>query len=307
MLIVATGCAATSRSDAPYVLVLGTAQDGGLPQIGCDLACCTSARRDPSLARLTSSLLLVHPRTGQRWLFDAGPDLPEQVELASGMPPNRALGTGRPPLFEGIFLTHAHIGHVAGLLQLGREAYGAAAQPVYAGERMASFLGDNAPWSLAVDDGHLALRDLRPGHPVTLAEDLRVTPWRVPHRDEFSETFAFLIEGPNAALLYLPDIDKWERWERPLEDALDQADIALIDGSFYADGEIPGRTMADISHPFISETIARLASRRRPLRARVLFTHLNHTNPATRPDSAAAAAVRRAGLGIAFEGQRFGL
>ncbi|MHC4846163.1 MAG: MBL fold metallo-hydrolase, partial [Planctomycetota bacterium] len=239
--------------------------------------------------------------------FDAGPNLPEMVEASRGRPPNRAAGAGRPELFEGIFLTHAHLGHVAGLLHLGREAYGARAQPVYAGARMSQFLESNAPWKLAVDDGHLALERLKPDRAVVLADDLRVTPWLVPHRDEFSETFAFLIEGPERALLYLPDIDKWDRWERPLEGVLAEVDVALIDGTFHADGEIPGRAMADIPHPFITETIARLAAAPGAPRARVLFTHLNHTNPAADPDGAAAAAVRRAGHDVAADGQLIGL
>jgi len=307
MLALVAGCAPDTPvaewPATPYVLVLGTAQDAGLPQIGCELSCCGDAREDPSLRRLNSALLLVDPRSGKRWLFDAGPDLPELVERSRGHPPNRELRPGRPPLFEGIFITHAHLGHVAGLLSLGREAYGAREQPVYVGARMSQFLSLNAPFSLAVDDGHLSLERIKPDRTVELADDLRVTPWRVPHRDEFSETFGFLIEGPNRSLLYLPDIDKWEQWERPLEDALDAVDVALIDGSFFADGEIPGRAMADIQHPFISETIARLAAAPQPPRARVLFTHLNHTNPAARPDSEAADAVRRAGHGIATDGQ----
>jgi pyrroloquinoline quinone biosynthesis protein B len=295
--------ATTDTPSDPYVLVVGTAQDGGLPQIGCNLSCCEVARADPSRRRLNSALLLVDPRSGKRWLFDAGPDLPEIVETTRGIPPNRTTGAGRPPLFDGIFVTHAHLGHVAGLLSLGREAYGARSQPVYVGARMSAFLSSNAPWSLAVDDGHLALERIKDERTVVLAEDLRVTPWRVPHRDEFSETFGFVIEGPSRSLLYLPDIDKWERWGRPLEEALAAVDVALIDGSFFADGEIPGRSMADIQHPFISETIARLAAAPRQPRAQVLFTHLNHTNPAADPDGAAAAAVRRAGHDVAADGQ----
>ncbi|HRV82283.1 MAG TPA: pyrroloquinoline quinone biosynthesis protein PqqB, partial [Planctomycetota bacterium] len=94
--------------EGPYVLVLGTAQDGGLPQLGCRRTCCETARKDPHKKRLVTSLLLVDPRSGQRWLFDASPDLPEQVERARDHGGPGPDAPGRPALFDGIFLTHAH-------------------------------------------------------------------------------------------------------------------------------------------------------------------------------------------------------
>ncbi|MCA9320309.1 MAG: pyrroloquinoline quinone biosynthesis protein PqqB [Planctomycetes bacterium] len=296
-----------SRTDRPYAVVLGTAQDGGLPQIGCRASLCLEARRNPERRRLVTSLLLVDPRTSKRWLFDASPDLSDQVARADTLAPLDPAVSGRPPLFDGIFLTHAHVGHYAGLLQLGREAYGAAQQVVHATPRMSAFLRGHGPWSLLVDEGHIRIETLEPGLELSLAADLRVRAIPVPHRDEFSDTVAFLIEGPTGSLLYLPDIDKWDRWDRPLEAVLSEVDVALIDGTFYAEGEIPGRSMKDIPHPFIEETIARLASASSSVRAKVVFTHLNHSNPASDPETKAAARVRAAGMSIAREMQRFDL
>src|SRR5262245_12459926 len=137
-------CASSPRASAPpagpYVLVLGTAQDAGLPQIGCSEPACAAARRDPTLRRFASSILLCDPRTGSRWLFDAGPDVREQVELARGEPSTRVESGERPALFDGVFLTHAHFGHCAGLLEFGLEAYAAREMPVYASARMGVFL-----------------------------------------------------------------------------------------------------------------------------------------------------------------------
>ena len=82
------------------MLVLGTAQDGGLPQVACDAPCCRAARADPTRRRLVTSLLLVDPRSGKRWLFDATPDLAEQVERAR--PHSHPTAAGRPALFDGI-------------------------------------------------------------------------------------------------------------------------------------------------------------------------------------------------------------
>src|SRR5688572_2676991 len=173
----------------PYVLVLGTAQDGGLPQVGCRGDNCAPARRDPARVRRVSSLLLCDPRDGRRWLFDCTPDLAEQLARAEGHPPTRIASGPRPALFDGLFLTHAHMGHYGGLLELGREAYSAREVPTWVTPRFAGFLRANGPWSQLVAERHLVLRELALegfalGTPVALAPDLAVVPFRVPHRDE---------------------------------------------------------------------------------------------------------------------------
>lgn len=297
------GAEVEAPAASPYVLVLGTAQDAGLPQIGCQRNCCASARQDPSRQRRVTSLLLADPASGQRWLFDASPDLPEQVERCAGHPKSRAVEGPRPPLFEGIFLTHAHMGHYSGLLHLGPEAYGARRVPTFATARMGEFLRSNGPWSLLVENGGLELHTLEPGQQVVLTDHLRVTAVAVPHRDEFSDTVAFHIEGPERSLLYLPDIDKWERWDTSIESWITAVDYALLDGTFFAAGEVPGRSMAEIPHPFIEESLQRFAPLTATQRHKILFTHLNHTNPSANPASSAAATIRAAGMAVAFDGQ----
>lgn len=305
----------TAPSDRPYVLVLGTAQDGGLPQIGCAEERCVAARLDPARRRRVTSLLLCDPGSGQRWLFDCTPDLAEQVERARGHPATRRAEGPRPPLFEGVFLTHAHLGHYAGLLQLGREAYGARGLTTWATPRFAAFLRENGPWSLLVSEQRVVLHELVEGERVQLTPELAVVPFHVPHRDEFSDTLGFELHGPRRTLVYLPDIDKWAAWDAfgttpapgRIEGLLARCDLALLDGSFFADGEIPGRSLADIPHPFVSESLARFAPLPASERAKVFFTHLNHTNPATDADGPAARAVRAAGMHVLSEGAIFGL
>jgi len=288
-------------------MVLGTAQDGGLPQIGCGEELCQDARADSGKRRLATSLLLADPRSGKRWLFDAGPDLREQVERARGHPASRRSVGERPALFDGVFLTHAHIGHYAGLLQFGREVYGARDLPAWCTPRMGEFLSSNGTWSLLVDSHAIALSEMPLDREVELAPDLFVSALRVPHRDEFSDTLAFVIRGPRASLCYLPDIDKWERWDVRLEELLARVDFALIDGTFFAAGEVTGRAMSEIPHPFIVETLERLSAAPASLRAKVIFTHLNHTNPATLPGSDADKRIRDAGMRVAVEGELLGL
>ena len=301
------GPPAESVSDAPYVLVLGTAQDGGLPQIGCQGPHCRRARRSEAFARRVTSLLLCDPTTGERWLFDASPDLPRQVEAMHGHPSTRALAGPRPPLVDGVFLTHAHMGHYLGLAHFGPEAYGARDLPVWGTPRMQAYLRGNGPWSLLVEAGTIVLRGLAPGERVVLNERLAVRALAVPHREEFTDTVAFVLEGPRRSLLYLPDIDKWERWDVPIEEVLADVDVALLDASFFDAGEIPGRDLADIPHPFVVESLARFAPLPASERAKVRFTHLNHSNPVCDPDSEEAARVRDAGMFVASDGERHAL
>ena len=266
------------RAQGPRVraVVLGIAQDGGVPHIGCTQQRCVEARRDPARRARVAALGLIDDATGQRFLIDATPDLASQLESLNGGSRPRSPVERRRPV-DGILLTHAHIGHYAGLMYLGREALGAQGVPVYVTPRTARFLRENGPWSQLVTLGQIEIREIEPDREFTLTPGLRATARRVPHRDEYSDTVGYVVRGPRRSLLYLPDIDKWERWERSCEDEVAGVDLAFLDGTFYAADELPGRSPAEIPHPLIGETLARL--RARPaLRERVWFIHLNHTN-----------------------------
>lgn len=151
--------------------------------------------------------------------------------------------------------------------------------------------------------GNLAPRPLQDGVETALTPSLSVTPLIVPHRDEFSETVGFVFRGPRRRALFLPDIDKWERWERTIESVLEEVDLAFLDGTFYDERELPGRAMAEIPHPFVVESLERLGSLPAALRERVRFIHLNHTNPLLDPDSLASRQLHAAGFRVAAEGE----
>jgi len=265
-LLVSACAHITQPPHGPYVVVLGIAQDGGYPQAGCTRDDCLAAWRDPSQRRLVASLGIVDPISGERWIIDATPNFPEQLNRLNAIAPSKTL--------PSILLTHAHIGHYAGLIHLGREVLGARAVPVYAMPRMRAFLEKNGPWDQLVKLSNIGLRDLET---VTrLNERISVEPLIVPHRDEYSETVGFIVRGPSRAILWLPDIDKWEKWSTPLESVVARVDVAYLDGTFHDATELPGRDLKEIPHPLMIETLARLDA---AARKKVRFIHLNQSNP----------------------------
>ncbi len=282
----------------PSVLVLGIAQDGGVPQAGSF----GDARwDDETRTRKVVSLGIIDPHSGKRWMIDATPDFRAQsLELF------RASGGAPTPVVDGIFLTHAHMGHYTGLMFLGHESIGAKGVPVYAMPRMSEFLQSNGPWSQLVKYRNIELRPLAPDVPVQLTDDVAVTPILVPHRQEFSEVVGFRIDGPTRKVLWLPDIDSWEAWDAQgtrLENVLSTVDVAYVDGTFFANGELPGRDMTGFPHPFITHTIQRLAALPPATRDKIRFIHLNHSNPALEADSDARRAIEYAGMHVADEGE----
>ncbi|MFT4605862.1 MAG: pyrroloquinoline quinone biosynthesis protein B [Rhodothermales bacterium] len=276
----------------PFVIVLGVGQDGGVPQTG-DWD--HPGWDDPAMRKLVSALGVVDPRSGASLLFDATPDITRQLRKLS-----LAGATGMPD----IFLTHAHMGHYTGLMRLGHESLGASDVPVHAMPRMADYLATNGPWSQLVGFQNIDLRPLASDSTMEVGV-FRVTPLEVPHRQEFSEVVGYRVEGPNRSLLFIPDIDSWEEWDamgRRIEDEIAQVDVAYLDATFFANGEIPGRDMSGFPHPFITHTMVRLASLPPGERAKVRFIHLNHTNPALWPGPERDQIVD-AGFRVALEGE----
>jgi pyrroloquinoline quinone biosynthesis protein B len=255
----------TQNRTAPEwrLVVLGVAQDGGIPHIGCTSGVCAGVRAGRRKAEKVASLGLIERASGQAYVFDATPDFPGQLHRLTG---------GRQP--DGIFLTHAHIGHYTGLMYLGREAMAARTVPVHGTERMISFLRTNAPWSLLVEQGHIALQSMPIDTRVTLAAGLQVTAFTVPHRDELSDTVGYHIQGPRAAAIFVPDTDRWETWPRSIRDLAATADLLFLDGTFASPSELPGRDISQIPHPMMSVTRQLL----RGTRAKLWFIHLNHSN-----------------------------
>lgn len=297
-----TGPAETGPArDAPYIYVLGIAQDAGYPQTDCYLPHCMRAWQDPALRRLTSSIAVIDSRRSAKFLFDATPDIRQQLYDLQVEAPDATHD------LAGIFLTHGHIGHYTGLMQFGREAAGAQGIRVFTMPRMHGFLSNNGPWSQLVGLGNIELVPIAAGQVVRLSDDLSVIPLPVPHRGEFTETVGYRINGPHKSALFIPDIDKWRLGDKDIRHLIEEVDYALLDATFFADGELPGRYMSTIPHPFVQESMELFADLTAEDKAKVIFIHFNHSNPLLIDGSDAQKTVRSRGFRYATEGMRLPL
>lgn len=285
-----------------YVVLLGTVQDAGSPQTACTQPCCADLFQHPDRRRKVVSLGLVDPVNGKRYLFEAGPDFREQLHDLNQLATDKTL-----PWPDGIFITHAHIGHYTGLLHLGKEAMHANGCKVFALPRMLTFLQNNAPWSQLCTTNNIALQSMKADSVLLLEGGLSVTALQVPHRDEFSETAAFLIQGPNRSLLFIPDIDKWEKWEKNIVNLIHAVDYALIDGTFYSAGELKNRNIAEIPHPLVEESMRLFKHLEPEQKNKIHFIHFNHSNPLLDSLSKEYSHVNKQGYHCARYHQKFGL
>ncbi len=299
--------------EGPFLEILGVAQDAGVPQAACASAACEAARRDPRLRRYATSLALV-TANGDTHLFEATPDLRPQLDRVIELGRLRGRPDRGRKLVDGIFLTHAHMGHYTGLLHLGFEAAHSQDVPLLASDKMVAFLHANQPWRQLVDLGNVVPRAVLFDSEARLADGLRVKPLAVPHRDELSDTVAWRIEGPNRTVLFMPDCDPWSRWpEREtngtfeLAPMLEGVDVLLADATFYSGDELPGRDLSKIGHPLVRDSLELFGDDVRAGKLRVVFIHFNHSNPLLDPDSAESRAVRDAGFEVAHRGMQLPL
>ena len=287
-----------SQNSSSTLVILGIAQDGGSPQIGCDKSCC-KILWEKKIFESVTSVGLIDNVENRFFLIDASPDITKQYQMLKSLSLNGSLG--------GIVLTHAHIGHYSGLLFFGKESLGARKINVYSMPKMSFFLKNNGPWSQLIQEKNIIINQLKNNSIQTLSKYISIKPILVPHRDEFSETVGYLIKGDLKSALFLPDIDKWEKWDKKIEDFIKNVDYAFIDGTFYNGKEIPQRNMNEIPHPFVIETLERLKNLKKKHKKKVYFIHLNHTNPLLKPNSEITKEIIKRGYNIARTGMKFDL
>ena len=286
---------AFNQVNSTYSLkVLGVVQDGGLPHLGSNKLCCENIEQK----RYVTSIMLINNENKESYLFDASPDINEQLNF---------MGDGIKKNLKGIFLTHAHIGHYTGLMYFGREALNSKSINVYAMPRMKKFLEQNGPWSQLISLQNISITEINNNSKLSIDPNVIIQPIEVPHRAEFSETVGYKIYGPNKKVLFIPDIDKWYLWEKSIIDEIKQVDYALIDATFYDSKEINYRDVSEIPHPFVVESMELFDAVKLEEKNKIFFIHLNHTNPLLDKSSDQYKFVKDKGYNIAQEGMKLEL
>ena len=270
--------------------------------MGCQSECCAELFYNPDPEKKVSCVGIIDQAEKINVLLDASPDFSEQYKILRDQ---SNWESAESP--DYIFLTHAHIGHYTGLMYLGREAFNADAVPVYCMPRMIDFLSNNGPWNQLLRLKNIELRTLSASKAVHVSANLTITPIEVPHRDEYSETVGFLIEGPNKKALFIPDIDKWEKWSEDILIWIEQVDYAFLDGTFYSGDELGNRDMKEVPHPSIVESMETFKSLSNEDKDKVYFIHLNHTNRALNPESEEGKSILENGFHLASFGEIFDL
>ena len=254
----------------PKATILGIAQDGGVPQPGCNCATCAYYAEEKQQLSPTS---IAVTDGDELHLFDVTRDLARQLLFI----PRES------QRITDVWLTHGHLGHIDGLGLFGKEAMGLVGIRLHVSETMLKLIQNTPRWNSMLEQGVFLPIPFDSDVTVKISSNLSIKPISVPHRDEFSDTHAFLIKGPDRTLLHLPDHDRWKTtlvhvgmrsirdWFRQL-----QADVVLLDGTFWSDEEISRQS--NVPHPPISETISLLGPRRSE-DIDIRFIHFNHTNP----------------------------
>jgi len=281
-----------------FITVLGNVQDAGYPHIGCEKNCCNK-NFNSSAVNFVTSLGVTDLVDNKSFLFEATPDISKQLKFLNN---NYSSST----IVDGVFITHAHIGHYTGLMYFGREALGAHKVPVYVMPRMKQFLESNSPWNQLIDLDNVQLREIFKNKKITISKNLIIVPFTVPHRDEFSETVGYKIIGPNKSALFIPDINKWSLWDKDIVAEVKDVDYAFLDATFFKDGEV-NRPMDEIPHPFIVETINLFKNESIQVKNKIHFIHFNHTNISLQYKNPVIDSIRKLGYNFARFGDQLSL
>lgn len=284
------------------LIILGTVQDAGSPHIACKKDCCANLFENPDPNRKVVSLGVIDHQNQQSFLFEATPDITDQVKLLK-----RNASWEAQELPDGIFLTHAHIGHYSGLIYLGKEGTNATGVPTYVMPKMKTYLEENGPWSQLVTQSNIDLHPIENGTMLSMNSNLKVIPLQVPHRDEFSETVGYKIIGPKKSALFIPDIDKWEKWKTNIINVIKTVDYAFLDATFYDGDELNTRDISHIPHPFVIESMELFNNLSFSEKKKIHFIHFNHTNALLDLNSDTSKTVLKKGFNIAQFKQHFEL
>lgn len=278
-------------------MILGIAQDGGIPHAGCGKLCCQKSWDSLQKRKLVTCLAIIDPISKQRWIIDATPDLKFQINSLHSISESNNI-------LDGIFLTHGHVGHYTGLLQLEKAVLNTFNVPVFAMPKLKRFIISNEPWSSLIKFRNIKIVKLLNQSKIVLNERISIIPFLVPHRAEYSETVGFQILGPRKKIIFIPDIDLWSVMTVHIENLISENDVLFLDGTFFNEKELPNRDMSKVPHPLISQSIKRFKVLSKRQKSKIKFIHFNHTNRVLNDKSKEYKQLLSSGLGLAREGMK---
>jgi pyrroloquinoline quinone biosynthesis protein B len=301
------------------IIVLGSAAGGGFPQWNCNCRNCAGVRSGTvrAKARTQSSIFVRGDAHADGALFNASPDILEQIRANPALQPARAV---RDTAIAGVVLTDGQIDHATGLFMLRERGAplplwctDAVEQDLTQGHPVLRVLGHFcgvARHRIAPDGSSFAVADV-PGlsfRPFAL--DSKAAPYS-PHRDA-------PVPGDNIGLLMTDVATGRSAFYAPglgavtpaLLDVMAGADAVLVDGTFWTDTEmidlgLSKKTARDIGHlpqSGVGGMVEQLD--RLPARTRRLLIHINNTNPILDEDSAERALLARHRIEVCEDGMQ---
>lgn len=296
-----------------HLVVLGAAAGGGFPQWNSNAPACNRARDGDPLAPARTQASLAVSGNGQDWyLFNASPDLRQQIGQTRELHPQTGL---RSTPIRGVVLTGGDVDAIAGLLTLReREAFA-----VIATRRVLGILDANPVFEVLARDV-VERRCIALGEPVALAGGLTIELFAVPGKVplyleegsgmqavvEDETTVAALISDGKRQVFYIPGCAMMPEW---LKTRLDGADAVFFDGTLWDDDEmvragIGSKTGQRMGHMSISGSEGAIASLAGVAIGQRVFIHINNSNPVLLADSSERAQAENAGWTVAFDGMR---
>jgi len=304
------------------ITVLGSAAGGGFPQWNCNCPNCAGLRAGSLRAKArTQSSIFVRPDDGvDGVLFNASPDILEQIRSRPALQPARAI---RDSAIAGVVLMDGQIDHATGLFMLRERS---TPLPIWCTDPVEEDLSQGNPvlrvlgHYCGVNRQRVALDGAAFEVPGAAGLAFRAMPLASkaapysPHReqsvdgDNIGMTITDTRSG--ASLFYAPGLGAITP---PVFDAMSRADAVLVDGTFWTDDEmlrlgISKKHAREIGHLPQSgaggmiEWMGKL-----PARTRKLLIHINNTNPILDEDSAERAALRAAGIEVSEDGMEIRL
>ncbi|MBS0433544.1 MAG: pyrroloquinoline quinone biosynthesis protein PqqB [Proteobacteria bacterium] len=290
------------------ITIVGSSAGGGFPQWNCNCRNCAGVRTGAvrAKARTQSSIFVQGDAGADGVLFNASPDILEQIRSHPTLQPGRAI---RDTAIAGVVLMDGQIDHATGLFmlrELGRPLPLWCTDPVHedltTGNPVLKVLGHYCGVDrqrIEPDGTAFAV----PGAPQlnlrAFALSSKAAPYS-PHRDAPvpGDNIGMLISDARSgrSAFYAPGLGEITP---ALFDLMCGADAVLVDGTFWTDDEMIGlglskKTARDIGHLPQSGAGGMVQwLDRLPGRTRRFLIHINNTNPILDEDSAQRAELAR--------------